>query len=569
MRIRLWLIVFLGCLLSACSESRWQAEALNAVADRMQQYPDSALIQIKTINRESLRGRYNKARYALLYSQALDKNYIDVDSDSLISDALQYYRRRGPKTEQAYAFYYSGRIYENRNNIDSAIVQYSHTEELLQDSDNNHLLGLTANALARLYQQQNFIELSKEKYIDAAQVFIQGGSKANALHSYIGAISMSAILEDYDAVDSYYHVAHDLAAELCDTTQLLNLTKIKAASIIDKSGDYEECIEVLNSAVANYNHGVVPREYYSILSNCYLRLNRPDIAFLYAYPQLDAASSSRAQLEAHYILSQIYDAKQEHSKAYEHSLRALALSDSLYFAEKETVLPELYAKYRNEQLALHNSYINRINRYQFYIGGILLLTVLAICLWLINRRQNHILRQEKEIAEYRDVIFRLRDEYENMRQSKQNDANANIETINRRIAFLKQILETTAQFGHNKEAFYARIEQLLSKNGTNNRNSNGVSEILQIFQDITNARNAGFIDILKNRYPELSNQEIGLYCMISMGLSKSAICMVMNISAKSLYNYRNILRQKIRITNEETTIEQHYHALCEELINAR
>ncbi len=569
MRIRLWLIVFLGCLLSACSESRWQAEALNAVADRMQQYPDSALIQIKTINRESLRGRYNKARYALLYSQALDKNYIDVDSDSLISDALQYYRRRGPKNEQACAFYYSGRIYENRNNIDSAIVQYSHTEELLQGSDNNHLLGLTANALARLYQQQNFIELSKEKYIDAAQVFIQGGSKANALHSYIGAISMSAILEDYDAVDSYYHVAHDLAAELCDTTQLLNLTKIKAASIIDKSGDYEECIEVLNSAVANYNHGVVPREYYSILSNCYLRLNRPDIAFLYAYPQLDAASSSRAQLEAHYILSQIYDAKQEHSKAYEHSLRALALSDSLYFAEKETVLPELYAKYRNEQLALHNSYLNRINRYQFYIGGILLLTVLAICLWLINRRQNHILRQEKEIAEYRDVIFRLRDEYENLCQSKQNDANANIETINRRIAFLKQILETTAQFGHNKEAFYARIEQLLSKNGTNNRNSNGVSEILQIFQDITNARNAGFIDTLKNRYPELSNQEIGLYCMISMGLSKSAICMVMNISAKSLYNYRNILRQKIRITNEETTIEQHYHALCEELINAR
>lgn len=147
MRIRLWLIVIVSGLLSACSESGWQAEALNAVADYMQQHPDSALIQIKNINKESLRGRYNKARYALLYSQALDKNYIDVESDSLISDALQYYSHRGPQIEQAYAFYYSGRIYENRNNIDSAIVQYTHTEELLQNAEDKHLLGLTVNAL--------------------------------------------------------------------------------------------------------------------------------------------------------------------------------------------------------------------------------------------------------------------------------------------------------------------------------------------------------------------------------------------------------------------------------------
>lgn len=328
MHIRLWLVAVLGCLLSACSESRWQAEALDAVADRMQQYPDSALMQIKTINRESLRGRYNKARYALLYSQALDKNFIDVESDSLIYEALQYYRHRGPKSERAYAFYYSGRIYENRNNIDSAIIQYAHTEELLQDCDNKLLLGLTANALARLYQQQNFIELSKEKYIDAANSFIQGGSNANALYSYIGAIGMSAILENYDEVDSYYQVAHDLAVELCDTARLLSLAKIKASSIIDKTGDYIESIEVLNSAVANYNHGVVPRDYYSLLGNCYLRLGKSDSAILYTQSQLDAASSARAQLEAHYMLSQIYDAKRDYRKAYEHSLRALTLSDS-------------------------------------------------------------------------------------------------------------------------------------------------------------------------------------------------------------------------------------------------
>lgn len=566
MRIRLWLIVIVSGLLSACSEGGWQAEALNTVADYMQQHPDSALIQIKNINKESLRGRYNKARYALLYSQALDKNYIDVESDSLISDALQYYSHRGPQIEQAYAFYYSGRIYENRNNIDSAIVQYTHTEELLQNAEDKHLLGLTVNALARLYQRQNFLEAAKDKFLEAAQAFLQTENRGNALYSYMAALSVCAILMDYDEFDLYNQKAYELAITLQDSTQLLSLAKINASSIIDKTGNYRECIDILSLAVEDYNHGVVPRDYYSLLGNCYLRLNRPDSALLYIHPLLDD-TAPRKLLETHYMLSQIYEAKGEYGEAYEYSQRALGLSDSLYFAEKETVIPELHAKYRNERLALHNTYLSRINKYQLYIGGILLITLLVVCLWLINRRQNHILRQEKEISEYRDVILRLRDEYESLRQSKQNTADAN-EAINRRIAFLKQILETTAQFGHNKEAFYARIEQLLSKNSAGKRRDGGDSEILQIFQDILNTRHTGFIDALREKYPELSNQEVGLYCMISMGLSKSAICLVMNISAKSLYNYRNILRQKIHITNEDTTIEQHYQKMCDGWPNA-
>lgn len=107
-----------------------------------------------------------------MYSQALDKNYIDIKSDSIISNALKYYRYRGSKQEKAYAYYYSGRIYENKNDIDSAIIQYTHTEDLLESIDDKFLLGLTNNALARLYQSQNFIDVAKGKFLTAAQNFI-------------------------------------------------------------------------------------------------------------------------------------------------------------------------------------------------------------------------------------------------------------------------------------------------------------------------------------------------------------------------------------------------------------
>lgn len=214
--------------------------------------------------------------------------------------------------------------------------------------------------------------------------------------------------------------------------------------------------------------------------------------------------------------------------------QALVSSDSLYFIEKQKTIPELQAKYRNERLSLNNKYLRQINKYQLYIAVIILISVLFILLWLVNRRKKRILQQENEIIEYRQVISRLRDEYEELRLTSQNNKyHADEETINRRITFLKQILETTAQFGHNKEGFYAKIEQLLSKNNGNTQMKKGGSnEILQIFQDILNTRHPGFIEYIKAKYPQLSNQEVSLYCMIAMDISKTAICLVMNTTQK-------------------------------------
>lgn len=67
-------------------------------------HPDSSLNILEKIRIERVRGRKNKAKYALLYSQALDKNYIDVESDSIIRVARDYYAHRGSNEERAQAF---------------------------------------------------------------------------------------------------------------------------------------------------------------------------------------------------------------------------------------------------------------------------------------------------------------------------------------------------------------------------------------------------------------------------------------------------------------------------------
>ena len=55
-----------------------------------------------------------------LLSQALDKNYIDLQSDSIIAPAVRYYENHGTPDERLKVFYYRGRISMNANDYDSA-----------------------------------------------------------------------------------------------------------------------------------------------------------------------------------------------------------------------------------------------------------------------------------------------------------------------------------------------------------------------------------------------------------------------------------------------------------------
>ena len=79
----------------------------------MHTLPDSALFILTNIEAGQLQNRHDRALYSLLYSQALDKNYIDITSDSIISTAVHYYSKSKNFNRKAQSLYYLGRIHCN------------------------------------------------------------------------------------------------------------------------------------------------------------------------------------------------------------------------------------------------------------------------------------------------------------------------------------------------------------------------------------------------------------------------------------------------------------------------
>ena len=87
----------------------------------IQEEPRRALEELSVMNRDSLSGARERGQYSLLLSMALDKNYIDLKSDSLILPAAEYYSRHGDNYHRFLARYYQGRVYENATDYEKAL----------------------------------------------------------------------------------------------------------------------------------------------------------------------------------------------------------------------------------------------------------------------------------------------------------------------------------------------------------------------------------------------------------------------------------------------------------------
>ena len=96
--------VVLMLVLGGCS-SRQISLFLDDVESYIMERPDSALTVLETMDRDLLTSDRLKAQHALLHAMALDKNFIDVDDDSLASVALSYYSRKGPEKYEVRAPY--------------------------------------------------------------------------------------------------------------------------------------------------------------------------------------------------------------------------------------------------------------------------------------------------------------------------------------------------------------------------------------------------------------------------------------------------------------------------------
>lgn len=209
-------------MLSGCDRHTPAWDKMNMAESVMEDHPDSALAVLTGIDTASLQGREEKARYALLTSQALDKNFIDTTSFIILQPAIDYYLAKGTPDQKLRTYYYQGRIFENRGDDDSAMRSYLIARELCKDATDSvmmaRLLFNQATVYFKEYKLDEFINCN----LEAAKLYGAVGKKKWELKAYAKALNGYTMKENKSAADSVRSVCESLVNENPDLGKYLH-----------------------------------------------------------------------------------------------------------------------------------------------------------------------------------------------------------------------------------------------------------------------------------------------------------------------------------------------------------
>lgn len=128
----------------------------------MQSHPDSSLAILNGISEKNVHGEQALARYSLLKSIALDRNYIDTTNFNILQPAIDYYLKFGTADERLRTLYYQGRIYQNQGDDDNAMQSFMYACDLKNEMTDTlrfaHLLVAQATLYFKQYKINEFIQ---------------------------------------------------------------------------------------------------------------------------------------------------------------------------------------------------------------------------------------------------------------------------------------------------------------------------------------------------------------------------------------------------------------------------
>ena len=167
----LWLAACM-VLMAACS-SRDALEEVGRAEQLVVESPEEALRIIEGVDAEALRTDEDRARYALVYSEAYYHNYIDVDVDTLTLPMMRYYLESESHGERARAMFQHAQVAYNRGALPEAMVALMEAEKSLERVSNAKLLASVLRLEGNIYSEGCLYVNALDAYSAARDIYVE------------------------------------------------------------------------------------------------------------------------------------------------------------------------------------------------------------------------------------------------------------------------------------------------------------------------------------------------------------------------------------------------------------
>lgn len=169
----LWLAACMA-LMVACS-SREALRSMERAEQLLEDAPEEALRVMEGVDGEALRTKEDRARYALVYSEACYYSYKDVDVDTLTQSMMRYYLESDNHAERARAMFQHAVVAYNGGELAEAIVALTEAEESLAKRANRKLEGAVQRLKGNIYSEGCLYLNAYDAYVAAREIYAELG----------------------------------------------------------------------------------------------------------------------------------------------------------------------------------------------------------------------------------------------------------------------------------------------------------------------------------------------------------------------------------------------------------
>ena len=537
--VLLLLLSLTACNRDTAQSSRRLAEAESIVVEA----PDSALNLLQSLDGSSLRNRAERARYALLHAEASERAGLEVDNDSLLRIAWDYYSQHPNEIRGiCKTRFYQGRNRLRKGDKPGALRMFLETEEQLRKIDEPYYMGLLYLRIGGVYRAElNFVRAYRY-YRDARDLFIRAGATRQTAEALLGMTASALRMQDLTRARRDCTMALELADDLHDDT-LVRRSLGLFSTIYTVSENERIPNDLLQRVEASVRRDTSAAAHCTLAQTQLFR-HRPDSARRYLEEARLQHPDPDLQAMIEYTAYRVEARAGQYREAARKIHRFIYLNDSLTRAALQTSAGMVERDYYREQAAFADYRMQNRRTWERVVAAALIVVVAIAGLLIRQRMRLHKERNERYLLLVRDAEA----EYRNLsrRLEQQDHAQARMKGL---IASRFDIVDRLGKTLYEREntvsgqaAMTREVKQLIEGFAEN-------GDMLQELEQIVDMAHDEVMQKLRRNYPKMKEADIRLLCYIFGGFSPQVISLFMEESVANVYARKS--RLKMRIKNSD------------------
>lgn len=534
---RIFITIIGSVFFFGCTDYGKVHERITLAESQMHSSPDSALTAIMSIDRRSLRTSKDEAHYALVYSQALDKNYIDVSNDSLTRIAADFYNKYGPARKRIIANFYHGRVLRNSGEYIKAMLAFLDAEQDIEVTGDNYIAGLIYTQMGDIYKQYCDYTKSFEAYDKSREHYEKAGL---IQHRNYALLEMGKVLlNNKNSTQGIEYVNLSLSNATTDQDSILIGLCLKDLMMqYDLSNETQKAKQIFNIFINNFPNFLYNTDVIGTIAHIHATNSEKDIVKKYLKQGWEIAKNNIDSSVMFYHSARINIQFKNYKQAY---------IDYNKCAEIQFEL--LQESLRQPIISAQRDYFHSKSEqnHRMYVAGKATAAIIALLGIAISAA----------VAKYMRYKIRLKNEEINKYMATVNEIGSTLKQHNDNMSLLmERMLKDRLQLiddlgntyyeqsntGKQQEQIYRKVKSVIDDLSNNPKTLAELEDIVNKCRNDKTAR-------LRRDMPELNERDFKLACYILAGFSNRIICVFTGDSIENVYKRKSRLKAKIAASN--------------------